>query len=47
MNILIEMADQLEEPIFFDPNAGESQRVHLKLNRMKKSLETLRLENCY
>ena len=33
---LVEMADQLEEPIFIDPNAGESQRVHLKLNRNEK-----------
>ena len=28
---LVEMADQLEEPIFIDPNAGESQ-----LNRNEK-----------
>ena len=33
---LVETADQLEEPIFIDPNAGESQRVHLKLNRNEK-----------
>ena len=33
---LVEMADQLEEPIFIDPNAGESQRVHLKLDRNEK-----------
>ena len=33
---LVETADQLEEPIFIDPNAGESQRVHLKLDRNDK-----------
>ena len=33
---LVETADQLEEPIFIDPNAGESQQVHLKLNRNEK-----------
>ena len=35
---LVEMADQLEEPIFIDPNAMESQRVHLSCIGMKKSL---------
>ena len=30
---LVEKADNLDDPLFIDPNAGESQRVHRKLHR--------------
>ena len=44
---LVEKADELAEPLYIDPNAGESQRVHQKCTVNEKYLEIVRPKNCY